>query len=141
MILAMILAAALTADQAAAIVRAASSMQSTAPQWLTSFEAAERISLRTGRPILIYNTQPGCAPCRRVEAWQQQCDLSGWVLLYVDTRQANPFRVAATPTHIVRIYGREWARWQGTGNVTDAMSYQRTIDSWRQAALATKPHR
>lgn len=142
MIWAVLLAAALTSDQAAAILRAAADMPAAgSPVWLTDFQQAEALSLRTGRPLLIYNTSPTCRYCKFFDAWYSQVDLSGWVLLRVNVRQQNPVRVRAVPTHVIRVHGREIGRYEGLGNVGDAATYQRTLDAWRSQATSLQPHR
>lgn len=144
MIFALLLAAALSADQAAAIIRAAAEMPvgGSGPVWLTDFQQAEALSLRTGRPLLVFCTTPGCAPCRQCMAWQSQIDLSGWVLCRITvTQQYNPFRTRRYPAHIIRVHGRELARFETIQTLTSAAAYQSFLTSWRQAAARLEPHR
>ena len=112
-----------------------------APLWHTSFEVAERVSLETGKPLLIYIYSDNCAPCTYFNRWQSEVNLSNFVLLKLNARYSNYANVDRTPTHVLRRYGREVGRWVGLGNLKNSQMYQQVLDTWNSQAQSLSPHR
>lgn len=80
--------------------------------------AAQRAAAET---VLLDFTSPHCPPCREMEPVLAQLAARGHDVRPVDVTRdsdaARQFRVEATPTYIVLVDGREWARLTGKSDL------------------------
>jgi thiol-disulfide isomerase/thioredoxin len=67
--------------------------------------------------VLVDFTQDSCPPCVEMEPVLRQLEAGGLAIQRVDVRRdprtAQQFRVTVTPTYVVLVDGREWARVTG----------------------------
>jgi len=89
------------------------------------------------KPTMLYFTQAGCGPCKKVEQLQKEPNIAKWLrngfdFRKLDIRQAGSvYDVYRTPTHVVIAGGKEIMRF---GYVVSAADYARKLDAaWRAA--------
>lgn len=104
--------------------------------WRTDLATARAEAASSGRPLLIYVWQDGCAPCVRLERLQSVPNIVKWhnnafVPVKLHIREAYGLGVRATPTTLIVKDGREVCRFAASSS---AVSYAKMLDwAWRTA--------
>jgi S1-C subfamily serine protease len=102
--------------------------------------AAQRAA---GETVLLDFTSPHCPPCREMEPVLAQLTARGHDVRPVDVTRdgdaARQFRVEATPTYIVLVDGREWARLTGKSDLATMEGMLRKATELAEAKRAAAP--
>jgi thiol-disulfide isomerase/thioredoxin len=103
--------------------------------WAACAAAFQQAAAET---VLLDFTQAGCGPCAEMEPVLQQLATEGVRIRRVDVQRqpdaARDYRVDSTPTYIVIIDGREWAR------VAGRTSHAVMVEMLEKAALLARSH-
>lgn len=130
--------AASPSPQPAATVEASATSPPVAVEinWRTDLATARAEAASSGRPLLVYVWQDGCAPCVRTEQMQSVPNIVKWhnnafIPVKLHVRDARGLGVRGTPTTLVFQGDREVARFTATGS---HVGYAKLLDwAWRTA--------
>lgn len=104
--------------------------------WRTDLATARAEAASSGRPLLVYVWQDGCAPCVQLERLQSVPNVAKWhnnafIPVKVHAREAYGLGIKSTPTTLVVKDGREVCRFAGTSS---PVQYAKLLDwAWRTA--------